>query len=235
MTFEVVQITCDPTLSAESKAERKSREKEQRRVQRIRDWHDRVKKNADEWLEQQIVKIKADAEANAWRPQVSSKVFNDYEICFHTLFRYGPDDGNSWRTYRNRYIAGWCGLTVTNLSDFEVSLIKKQLRTIGYKNYLAEKSELFEDKTTEIGVFEDYCLNYWFKNLEDHNSFVAALESFPKRNRRMILQDSADIEAIKKLLEGKNYRIFEGEYGTLLSYGEGVSDALELMIKMHSV
>lgn len=206
--------------------------REQNRLKRIEEWARKVRLRADAYLEMRLMEIEADEQANAWRPRVSSKDNHDFILTYHSLRRYGPDDGDKWRTFRNRYNKGWCGITVSGISNFEFTQIKKLLRKFRRPNYLMTE-ETYETTSKSTGTFEDICLCIWLRNLADHNALMELLDTIRDRTGFMKLGDSANIEEIEKLLIGVNHRIFSGDQ-MILTYDATISKSLEVMIKMLS-
>jgi hypothetical protein len=206
-----------------TKEERKAAEKEQRRLARIDAWYKKAKENSKKWFKAELAAIIADNRANAWRPEVHSHddKMPAFELCYWSLARencdhWHPDGEPTWRTYRNRYNAGWVGITVSQTSPFEEMAINDFLSKLRKKDYLKDTEPDYECNVKDIGEYPVNCHGIWFRNLDDHNQFVEMLRAIPKRDYLMDLGDGGDIDGIMNLLSGMNYWIIEGRHKSLL-------------------
>ena len=190
-------------------------ENQQRRA-RIQAENARVTSYA--WLERQFKEIKAQSEKDAWRPHVSnSKGQPAFSLAYWTLGRansdeWYPEGQPSWRTYRRLYDNGWCGITISDYSQFEYDAMVAFATQCGKKNCRQYLPEQFEQQSAGID-YGEYSTGFWFKKLEDHNTFVEILEGFPKRDIYFLLGEAHDLAGIEHLLAGENYRIVKGMSG----------------------
>ena len=214
-------------------------------------WLDRCKKNAEEWLKKQLAEIEERAEKNAWRVNVSNHSPEKpwHALSYWSLGRATSDDtsyhdtsrtqGPTWKTYEKRYDAGWLGLTISDFSEFELSKMMEFLGTIRKKDYLYHAGDDYEcdaktngddneNNVKKIGGYVDYCLSFWFSNQEIHDRFVALLESFPKRNKFVVVDSVGDVDTSPFAMD-KNIKIIKGEHACGISFPEDVD---ELYIKL---
>jgi hypothetical protein len=212
--------------------------KEQRKHDRDQKWWAKIKANQEMWFEREMARIHAEAEANAWRPQISnSKTSNPYQLSWWSLGQ--PEDESeveeqggtaspNWRAERNAYKRMWCGLTLSNPNAYERKLIEDFMASLRKKECFFH-FEQWQDREKEVGVHLTSTGGFWFKNLDDHNRFVALLESIPARTQMFVFGEAADIKAIRHLLKGENYMITKGDDGVALTMPEGSNAVLAKM------
>jgi hypothetical protein len=208
--------------------------KERRRRESTRKWLEKCRVRFEASHKLEMARIHAESKANAWRPHVSSgKVSNPYEFNFWTIT---PGEENEmdrlWRTTVVRYKKGWCGMTLNDPSLYERERIDAFIKKLGKKNVLIDHDGTWfewDESCGHIGSFTAVQMGVWFRTLDDHNAFVALIQSFPKRDQMFILGDAADVGAIRHLLEGENYLIVKGSHGVALTMPTGNNAVLVKM------
>ena len=200
--------------------------KEVKRFTRAAAWAERANARAQAWFEEEIKRIEADAAANAWRPRVSNRpVANDQQLYFHSLGRASSDEtypsgGPTWKTYRNRYNRGWCGLTLSNISPFEQVIIDTFIKTVKKRDLLITVSDEFTDYHQEVGQIVKVSRGFWFRKLDEHNRFVEVLNAIPPRSNMILLKKDKLPRQVTKWLAGSNWCLDKGTNGAFLTMAE---------------
>jgi len=211
-------------------------EKQRKERERTRKWLAKCNERHKIWFEKEMARLREEAKANAWRPQVSnSKTSNPFELNYWTIY---PGEENEmdplWKTTRSRYKKGWCGMTVNDPSPYERERIDAFIKKLGKKNVLVDHHGTWfewDESDSHIGGFIGVQMGVWFRALDDHNAFVAMLDGFPKRDQMFILGEAADADAIRHLLEGvENYSLVEGDRGVALTMPSDSNNAV--LVKM---
>ena len=196
---------------------------EAKRLAKIKAWSERAQARTTKWFEDEMVRIKADIVANAWRPRVSnSTTAHGLQLFYHTLGRASSDEsypkpGPTWKTYRSRYNKGWLGLSLSNISPFEQAAIDAFLKTIKKRDLLLTIPDQFDDEDKEIGTITNACHGFWFRHLVDHNRFVEMLSAIPSRSNRIRLNQAKLPKQVRDWLKGTNWCLHKGEQGTALT------------------
>jgi hypothetical protein len=177
-------------------------------------WLARCKAKADKWFAEELIRIKAECKANEWRPHVgaSNKAEHDLDLSWWSLGKPDSDEDLSnppWRKELWRWKHDWCGITVTDASDFEIKAMEAFCDALPKKSVFRHVTESFSDYNKLIGSHDSHSRAYWFKNLEDHNAFDAMLDAIPWR-QYFIQLDRRKIRDVRAHFRGKNYRIVEG-------------------------
>jgi hypothetical protein len=183
-------------------------------------------KNVKESMERAMKKIHAEAKKNAWRPRIKCpKVEHGLQMTWWSLGKQDKEEieayseGEYAKEYYAEYLAynrGWVGLTVSEMSPYEVGLAKDFLSKLRKKDYLFN-SYNFHDTDGWIGGHRGECHGFWFKSLDAHNEFVKLLKSIPPRTEMDVLGDAADIAGLELVLEGTNFWIRRGSNATALT------------------
>jgi hypothetical protein len=217
-------------ISVETKEQKKERLKREKRAASAKRWFERARARNEAWFAAEMIKVEAEAKANEWRPKVSHRNYNCYDLAWHSLGKAGADEHENWRRERIRYINKWCGITISHLSHFEQQEINAFISTIRKRDVYNTGNEPFTDYDGVVGGHKVISTGYWFRNLEDHNRFVKMLEAIPQRKEGLLISDSeltkATISKIKRNLSGCNYMLTRGQIESVLTFATKDSEKI---------
>jgi len=195
--------------------------------ERTRKWLENCRKTFEASLAARIKQIEERIEANRWRPEVSHRQSNDFAMSWWSLGRTESDEGDpKWRTWQSRYDRNWVGLTICSISPYERFCIDNCIKHIPKKDVICTGWEEYDDNHREHGTYDTNGTGYWFRNLEDHNRFVAMLEAIPERTQIIEIGENYDRGASKRYLKGENHWVIACDRKTVVSMQESSNAVL---------
>lgn len=136
----------------------------------------------------------------------------------------------TWKLHRK----GWVGLSACLMSPYEEKAIKAFLGTLDKADYYAMRvwvDHSSDERPGDIGPFADRSRCFYFRTKAIRESFIAMLEALPKRTVEILVDRTKIDQRFSRIVHNKNWIIFRGENGDLLSIEE-VSDADQVMLKL---